>query len=61
VCRAVAAPAAWLQSFRGKTDEKAEGLKHTLAAADQLEAAFEECSKGKPSSAATSLGTWTSC
>jgi glutathione S-transferase len=48
----------WLQSFRGKTDEeKAEGLKQTLAAVDQLEAAFKECSKGsKPFFGGDSVG-----
>ncbi|CAL4931917.1 unnamed protein product [Urochloa decumbens] len=42
--------ASWLQSFRGKTEEeKAEGLKQTLAAVDHMEAAFKEISKqGKP-------------
>jgi len=41
--------ASWLQSFRGKTEEeKAEGLKQTLAAVEHMEAAFRECSKGKP-------------
>ncbi|KAF8698472.1 hypothetical protein HU200_035212 [Digitaria exilis] len=41
--------ASWMQTFRGKTDEeKAEGVKQTLAAVEHLEAAFKECSKGKP-------------
>ncbi|KAF8727905.1 hypothetical protein HU200_018473 [Digitaria exilis] len=40
--------ASWMQTFRGKTDEeKAEGVKQTLAAVEHLEAAFKECSKGK--------------
>uniref|UniRef100_A0A0E0MA19 Glutathione S-transferase n=1 Tax=Oryza punctata TaxID=4537 RepID=A0A0E0MA19_ORYPU len=40
----------WKQAFSGKTgEEKAEGMSHTLAAVDALEAAMEECSsKGKP-------------
>ena len=47
----------WLQSFRGKTDEeKAEGLKQTLAAVDQLEAAFKGCSKGNKSFGGDSVG-----
>ncbi|KAL6905230.1 hypothetical protein ACP4OV_002831 [Aristida adscensionis] len=41
--------ASWLQAGWGKTDEeKAEGLKQTLAAVEILEGAFKECSKGKP-------------
>ncbi|KAL6641355.1 hypothetical protein ACP70R_019536 [Stipagrostis hirtigluma subsp. patula] len=40
--------ASWLQAARSKTEEeKAEGLKQTLAAAENLEAAFRELSKGK--------------
>ena len=48
----------WLQSFGGKTEEeKAEGLKQTLAAVDQLEAAFKGCSKGnKPFFGGDSVG-----
>ncbi|KAL6905228.1 hypothetical protein ACP4OV_002829 [Aristida adscensionis] len=49
--------AAWLQSFRGKTEEeKAEGLKQTLAAVENMEAAFKECSKGKPFFGGDSVG-----
>ncbi|CAL4923456.1 unnamed protein product [Urochloa decumbens] len=49
--------ASWLQSFRGKTEEeKAEGLKQTLAAVDHLEAAFKEISKGKPFFGGDSVG-----
>ncbi|KAL6905229.1 hypothetical protein ACP4OV_002830 [Aristida adscensionis] len=41
--------ASWLQSFRGKTEEeKAEGLKQTLVAVENMEGAFKELSKGKP-------------
>ena len=58
---AVAAPALVAVVIQGQDgEEQAEGLKQTLAAADQLEVAFKECSKGKPSSATTALGTWTS-
>ena len=32
----------------GTEEEKAEGLKQTLAAVEHMEAAFRECSKGKP-------------
>jgi glutathione S-transferase len=47
--RALQLLASWLQSFRGKTEEeKAEGLKQTLVAVEHMEAAFKECSKGKP-------------
>ena len=47
----------WLQSFGGKTEEeKAEGLKQTLAAVDQLEAAFKGCSKGNKSFGGDSVG-----
>ncbi|EAY79298.1 hypothetical protein OsI_34424 [Oryza sativa Indica Group] len=39
----------WKQAFSGKTgEEKAEGMRHMLAAVDALEAAMEEWSKGKP-------------
>uniref|UniRef100_A0A0D9XLS4 Glutathione S-transferase n=1 Tax=Leersia perrieri TaxID=77586 RepID=A0A0D9XLS4_9ORYZ len=39
----------WLQASMGKTEEeKAEALKETFAAVANLEAAFKECSKGKP-------------
>ncbi|PUZ40417.1 hypothetical protein GQ55_9G422400 [Panicum hallii var. hallii] len=49
--------ASWLQSFRGKTEEeKAEGLKQTLAAVEHMEAAFRECSKGKPFFGGDSVG-----
>ncbi|CAN6294513.1 unnamed protein product [Urochloa humidicola] len=49
--------ASWLQSFRGKTEEeKAEGLKQTLAAVEHLEAAFKEISKGKPFFGGDSVG-----
>ncbi|CAN6324762.1 unnamed protein product [Urochloa humidicola] len=49
--------ASWLQSFSGKTEEeKAEGLKQTLAAAEHLEAAFKEISKGKPFFGGDSVG-----
>ncbi|PAN48810.1 hypothetical protein PAHAL_9G407300 [Panicum hallii] len=41
--------ASFLQSARGKTEEeKAEGLKQTIVAAENMEAAFRELSKGKP-------------
>nr|CAB3495440.1 unnamed protein product [Digitaria exilis] len=49
--------ASWLQTFRGKTEEeKAEGVKQTLVAAEHLEAAFKECSKGKPFFGGDSVG-----
>ncbi|KAL6641356.1 hypothetical protein ACP70R_019537 [Stipagrostis hirtigluma subsp. patula] len=49
--------ASWLQSFRGKTEEeKAEGLKQTLMAVENMEAAFKECSKGKPFFGGDSVG-----
>jgi glutathione S-transferase len=49
--------ASWLQSFRGKTEEeKAEGLKQTLVASEHMEAAFKECSKGKPFFGGDSVG-----
>lgn len=41
--------ASWVQAGRGKTmEEKMELLKPTFAAVETLEAAFRECSKGKP-------------
>ncbi|XP_062200864.1 probable glutathione S-transferase GSTU6 [Phragmites australis] len=47
----------WLQAGWGKTDEeKAEGLKQTFAAIETLEAAFKECSKGKPFFGGDSVG-----
>ncbi|KAJ1296511.1 hypothetical protein BS78_01G306700 [Paspalum vaginatum] len=49
--------ASWLQSFRGKTEEeKAEGLKQTIAAEEHMEAAFRELSKGKPFFGGDSVG-----
>nr|AAG34840.1 glutathione S-transferase GST 32 [Zea mays] len=49
--------ASWLKAGRGKTDEeKAEGLKLTLAAVETLEGAFMECSKGKPFFGGDSVG-----
>ncbi|KQJ97551.1 probable glutathione S-transferase GSTU6 [Brachypodium distachyon] len=40
--------APWVQSMRGKTEEdKAEGIKQTFAAAETLEGALSECSKGE--------------
>ncbi|KAG8092356.1 hypothetical protein GUJ93_ZPchr0012g21925 [Zizania palustris] len=40
---------AWVALFAAKTEEeKAEGTKQTLAAAETLEGALRECSKGKP-------------
>lgn len=49
--------ASWLQSFRGKTEEeKAEGRKQTLAAEEHMEAAFKECSKGRPFFGGDSVG-----
>ncbi|CAN6294512.1 unnamed protein product [Urochloa humidicola] len=49
--------ASWLQSFRGKTEEeKAEGLKQTLAAVEHMEPAFKEISKGKPFFGGDSVG-----
>nr|CAB3500339.1 unnamed protein product [Digitaria exilis] len=54
---AAALLASWLQTFRGKTEEdKAEGVKQTLAAVVHLEAAFKECSKGKPFFGGNSVG-----
>ncbi|KAF2914522.1 hypothetical protein DAI22_10g169200 [Oryza sativa Japonica Group] len=39
----------WKQAFSGKTgEEKAEGMRHMLAAVDALEAAMEWSYKGKP-------------
>ncbi|CAL4915221.1 unnamed protein product [Urochloa decumbens] len=47
----------WLQSFGGKTEEeKAEGLKQTLAAVEHMETAFKEISKGKPFFGGDSVG-----
>ncbi|XP_022685492.1 uncharacterized protein LOC101763376 [Setaria italica] len=41
--------ASFLQSAKGKTEEeKAEGLKQTLVAVENMEGAFKEISKGKP-------------
>ncbi|CAN6312140.1 unnamed protein product [Urochloa humidicola] len=41
--------ASFLQSARGKTqEEKAEGLKQTLVAVENMEGAFKEISNGKP-------------
>ncbi|CAN6284148.1 unnamed protein product [Urochloa humidicola] len=41
--------ASWVQAAKGKTmEEKMELLKPTFAAVETLEAAFRECSKGKP-------------
>ncbi|RCV44098.1 hypothetical protein SETIT_9G346600v2 [Setaria italica] len=41
--------ASWVQAARGKTvEEKMELLKPTFAAVETLEAAFRECSKGRP-------------
>lgn len=38
----------WAQAFKANTEEeKAEGLKQTLAAAEMLEGVLKECSKGK--------------
>ncbi|KQK11859.1 hypothetical protein BRADI_1g00200v3 [Brachypodium distachyon] len=38
----------WAQAFKANTEEeKAQGLKQTLAAAEMLEGALKECSKGK--------------
>ncbi|KAJ1296513.1 hypothetical protein BS78_01G306900 [Paspalum vaginatum] len=49
--------ASWLQSFRGKTEEeKAEGLKQTIAAEEHMEAAFRELSKSKPFFGGDSVG-----
>ncbi|CAN6300340.1 unnamed protein product [Urochloa humidicola] len=50
--------ASWMQSFRGKQteEEKAEGLKQTLAAVEHMEAAFKEISKGKPFFGGDSVG-----
>ncbi|XP_062204847.1 probable glutathione S-transferase GSTU6 [Phragmites australis] len=49
--------ASWIQAGRGKTEaEKAEGLKQTFAAIVTLEAAFKECSKGKPFFGGDSVG-----
>jgi glutathione S-transferase len=41
---------------QGKTLEKAEGMKQTLVAVEHMEAAFEECSKGKPFFGGNSVG-----
>ncbi|KAF8727906.1 hypothetical protein HU200_018474 [Digitaria exilis] len=49
--------ASWFQTFTGKTEEeKAEAVKQTLAAAEHMEAAFKECSKGKPFFGGNSVG-----
>lgn len=49
--------ATWLQSSRAKTpEEKAEGLKQTLLAVENLEAAFKEISEGKPFFGGDSVG-----
>jgi glutathione S-transferase len=49
--------ASWLQSFRGNTEEeKAEGMKQMPVAMEHMEAAFKECSKGKPFFGGDSVG-----
>lgn len=49
--------ASWLEASRAKTEEeKAEALKKTFAAFETLEAAFKECSKGKPFFGGESVG-----
>lgn len=49
--------ASWLEASRAKTEEeKAEGLKKTFEAFETLEAAFKECSKGKPFFGGESVG-----
>lgn len=49
--------ASWVQASRGKTmEEKMERLKPTFAAIETLEAAFGECSKGKPFFGGDSVG-----
>ena len=49
--------ASWLQLTRAKTpEERAEGLKQTLVAAENLEAAFKEISEGKPFFGGDSVG-----
>ena len=49
--------ASWVQASRGKTmEEKMERLKPTFAAIETLEAAFGQCSKGKPFFGGDSVG-----
>jgi glutathione S-transferase len=51
-----------MMMIMGKTgDEKAERQKQLFAAAETLEGAVEECSKGRPRPffGATASGTWT--
>ncbi|CAL4915223.1 unnamed protein product [Urochloa decumbens] len=49
--------ASFLQSARGKTEEeKAEGVKQTLIAVENMEGAFKEISKGKPFFGGDSVG-----
>ncbi|GJN19962.1 hypothetical protein PR202_gb07282 [Eleusine coracana subsp. coracana] len=47
----------WLETSKAKTEEeKVEGLKETFAAFETLEAAFKECSMGKPFFGGDSVG-----
>ncbi|OEL21628.1 putative glutathione S-transferase GSTU6 [Dichanthelium oligosanthes] len=49
--------AAWVQAFRGKTEEeKLEGRKQMLMAVETVEGALRECSKGKPFFRGDSVG-----
>ncbi|KAF8727903.1 hypothetical protein HU200_018471 [Digitaria exilis] len=49
--------AAWTQATKGKTEEeRAEGMKQTLATVATLEGAFRDCSKGKPFFGGDSVG-----
>lgn len=49
--------ASWLQSVKSKTEEaKAEAFKQTLIAVENMEKAFQECSKGKPFFGGDSVG-----
>jgi glutathione S-transferase len=47
----------WVQAFKNNTEEERnEGMKQTLAAAETLEGALKECSKGKPFFGGDSMG-----
>ncbi|KAM0837436.1 hypothetical protein ACQ4PT_061660 [Festuca glaucescens] len=47
----------WVQAFKNNTEEeRTEGINLTLAAAETLEGALKECSKGKPFFGGDSMG-----